>query len=168
MYTRIGCRDWKRARRKALKQGYLLGYHHYGCGCFIALKTPKAEMLRTKGIVYLDWDNWRKYLEDAVKNWSNEDLFWRYNIWKYAFLKQKYLFIYDWLKGKVDLSSNLRKRLFGSLVSRLVYRNVRVYFTPFGVYVDRRVEPLLMQLLQTSKILKREVENESKRLEATV
>ncbi|DAD54610.1 TPA: hypothetical protein [Aquificae Conch Spring virus] len=168
MYTRIGCRDWKRARLKALKQGYLLGYQHYGCGCFVALKTSKAEMLRVKGIVYLGWDEWRKYLEDPVKSWSNEELFWRYNIWKYAFLKQKYLFIKDWLNDRVGhLPSIFKKRLFGSLVSRLTYRNVRVYFTPFGVYVDRRVEPLLLQLLQTSKILK-EVEHESKRFEATV
>jgi hypothetical protein len=161
MYSRLGCRDWKRARLKALKRGYLLGYQHYGCGCFIALKSAQAEALRMKGIVYLNWDEWRKFLEDAVKNWSNEELFWRYNIWKYDLLKRKYLFIRNWLNERVDyLSNEIRRRLYGSLISRLVYRNIQVYFTPFGVYVDRRVEPLLMQLLQTSKILK-EVENES-------
>jgi hypothetical protein len=168
MFSRLGCRDWKRGRLKALKQGYLLGYQYYGCGCFIALKTAKAEMLRMKGVVFLDWAEWRKYLEDAVKDWSDAELFWRYNIWKYSFLKQRYLFIKDWLKDKVeDLPSLFQRRLFGSIVSRLVYRNIRVYFTPFGVYVDRRVEPLLLQLLQTSKILK-EARDEGKRFEAII
>jgi hypothetical protein len=152
-------------RLKALKQGYLLGYQYYGCGCFIALKSVQAEMLRMKGIVYLDWDTWRELLEDEVKNWSDMELFWQYNIWKYDLLKRKYLFIKDWVNEQVNylLSENtnrIRKRLYGSLISRLVYRKVRVYFTPFGVYVDRWVEPLLIQLLQSSKILK-EVENES-------
>jgi len=171
MYSRIGCRDWIEARRKALEIGYLLGYQYYGCGCFIALKVPKAEMLRMKGIVYLSWDDWRELLEDEVKNWGNSELFWRYNIWKYDYLKQKYLFIKDWIKERISflpkqIQKQIQRRLAGSLIKRLNYRGIQVYFTPFGSYVQKEVEPLLYQLIYDSKIIK-EVKDESTGIETT-
>jgi len=165
MYSRIGCRYWIKARKKALKIDYLLGYQYYGCGCFIALKVPKAEMLRMKGIVYLDWDNWRELLEDEVKDWNNDELFWKYNIWKYRYLKQKYLFIKEWVKEKAGfLPKQIQKRLAGSLIKRLTYRGIQVYFTPFGSYVQKEVEPLLYQLIYNSKIIK-EAKDESTGIE---
>jgi hypothetical protein len=167
MYTRIGCRDWKRRRHKALKQGYLLGYQYYGCGCFIALKIPRAEMLRMKGIIYLDFDEWREYLEDEVKNWTNDELFWKYNIWKYRYLKQRYLFIKDWVKEKANfLLKRDQRRLVSSLINRLKYQGIHVYFTPFGHYIEKDIEPMLYQLVYSSKILK-EVKDESTRIETT-
>ena len=167
MYSRIGCRAWEKIRKKVLEIGYLLGYQHYGCGCFIALKIPKAEMLRMKGIIYLDWDNWRKYLEDEVKNWSNSELLWWYNIWKYEYLKQRFLFIKDWVRKKTYFLPRLvQRRLAGSLIKRLTYRGVQVYFTPFGSYVQKDIEPMLYQLIYNSKILK-EGKDESSRVETT-
>ena len=165
MYSRIGCRSWEKVRKKALEIGYLLGYQYYGCGCFIALKVPRAEMLRMKGIVYLDWDKWREYLEDEVKNWTNNELFWQYNIWKYKYLKQKFLFIKDWVKEKASfLPRVVQRRLIGSLIMRLNYRKVPVYFTPFGPYVQKDLEPMLYQLIYSSKILK-EAKDESTGIE---
>jgi len=167
MYSRIGCRAWGKIRKRALDIGYLLGYQYYGCGCFIALKVPKAEMLRMKGVVYLDWDEWRKYLEDEVKDWTNKELLWRYNIWKYEYLKKRYLFVKDWVDEKCRfLPSQIRRRTFGSLISRLKYRGIYVFFTPFGVYVQKEVEPILYQLIYSSKIIK-EVKDEGTRIEAT-
>jgi len=155
MYSRIGCRCWIETRKKALTVGYLLGYQYYGCGCFIALKITKAELLRMKGIVYLDWDKWREYLEDEVKDWTNDELFWWYNIWKYKYLKQRYLFIKDWVKEKASfLPRVVQRRLAGSLIKRLNYQGVKVYFTPFGVYVQKELEPMLYQLIYSSKIIK--------------
>jgi hypothetical protein len=165
MYTRIGCRSWVDVREKALKVGYLLGYQYYGCGCFIALKIPKSEMLRMKGIVYLDWDEWREYLEDEVKDWTNDKLFWKYNIWKYRYLKRKYLFIKDWVKEKADfLSKRDQRRLVSSLINRLRYRGIHVYFTPFGHYIEKDFESVLYQLIYSSKIIK-EGKDESTRIE---
>jgi len=159
MYTRIGCRSWIDVRKKALEIGYLLGYQYYGCGCFIALKVPKAEMLRMKGIVYLEWGDWRKYLEDEVRNWSNGELLWWYNIWKYKYLKERFLFIKDWVKERASFLPRLvRRRLAGSLIRRLTYRGIQVYFTPFGPYVQRDVEPLLYQLVYDSKIIKEAID----------
>ncbi|MCI4463604.1 MAG: hypothetical protein JHC30_05475 [Caldisericum sp.] len=167
MYTRIGCRSWEKVRKKALEIGYLLGYQYYGCGCFIALKVLRAEMLRMKGIVYLDWDKWREYLEDEVKDWSNSELLWQYNIWKYKYLKQKYLFIKDWVKEKAYfLPKRDRRRLTGSLIKRLTYQGIQVYFTPFGPYVQKDVEPMLYQLIYNSKIIK-EAKDESTGIETT-
>jgi len=167
MYSKLGCRSWERARKKALDMGYLLGYQYYGCGCFIALKIPRAELLRTKGIVYLDWDEWRKYLEDEVKELTNKELVWWYNIWKYKYLKQNYLFIKDWIDEKCGfLTNQIRRRLFSSMISRLSYRDMPIYFTPFGVYVQKDLEPLLYQLIYNSKILK-EVKDEGTRIETT-
>jgi hypothetical protein len=167
MYTRIGCRSWEKVRKKALEIGYLLGYQYYGCGCFIALKVPKAEILRMKGIVYLDWNDWRKYLEDEVKNWSNSELLWWYNIWKYKYLKEKFLFIKDWVKEKAGfLPRQVQRRLVSSLIDRLDYRGVQVYFTPFGHYIQKEFEPMLYQLIYSSKIIKEAI-NESTGIKTT-
>jgi len=167
MVSYIGCRSWEKVRKKVSEVGYLLGYQYYGCGCFIALKVPKAELLRLKGIVYLEWDDWRKYLENEVKDWGNDELLWRYNIWKYKYLKQRYLFIKDWVKEKAYFLPRLvRRRLAGSLIKRLTYRGIQVYFTPFGPYVQRDVEGLLYQLIYSSKIIK-EGKDESARIETT-
>jgi hypothetical protein len=50
------------------------------------------------------------------------------------------------------------------LIKRLSYQGVKVNFTPFGVYVQKELEPMLYQLIYSSKIIK-EVRDEGTGIE---
>jgi len=170
MLTKLGVRDWYKTRKRIFSEGYLLGYQWYGCGAFICLDLGEhiKMKLRAKGIVFFDtFDEWKEHLENWAKNWKDWDLLMKYNIRKYQYLKEKYLFIVPFIKRVVGDTVKEKEfnQLKGAVIKRLQYRKYPIFYTPFGIYTERGVESVLYELITSSKILKKEGLYESRAIE---